>query len=100
MDTLRHALLWGALLLAGPGCTFNVDPDQGLFSCAEDPDCGPDFECRPQAAGGGLCYREGECGTETCDGLDHDCDGAVDCADADCEGHPCLGGTCTQGVCR
>jgi spore coat protein A len=35
------------------------------------------------------------------DGLDNDCDSAIDCADSDCAGDPaCGGGSCGNGVCE
>jgi hypothetical protein len=65
-------------LAAGASCFFGIDPDEPRFRCEVDKDCGKDFECRPQAAGGGLCYRQGECTDEVCDGQDNNCDGQAD----------------------
>lgn len=74
---MRAALC--AALLLGVGCNWGPDPDAGQFSCNVTLDCGRGFECRPQYAGGlGQCHRVGECGEESCNGLDDDCDGAVD----------------------
>ncbi|MBI3182711.1 MAG: hypothetical protein HYZ28_11290 [Myxococcales bacterium] len=82
--------------LAG-GCRSDVDPDKGRFSCGSDADCGPGWECRPQASGGGLCFLKGACGEESCDGKDDDCDGLTDESFAT-EGQACT--TALPGVCR
>jgi len=109
---VRRAKLHGvmaaaAILAAGVSCTSSVDPNQGRFSCQEQPDCGDGFECRPQASGGGLCFKVGECqDSEVCNGLDDDCNGLVDEAfpeqDRSCAtGRPGVCGpgrqTCTDG---
>ncbi|MEW5743452.1 MAG: MopE-related protein [Myxococcota bacterium] len=95
----RHvALLLLALGLAA--CRSSVNPDQGRFSCTEDKDCGAGWECRPQFAGGALCFRDGECvDTETCNGSDENCDGRVDESFPE-EGNSCLTselGECAAG---
>jgi hypothetical protein len=62
-----------------------------------------DFKTRIGAFGGPSCAAGGCMPTETTemtcnDGLDNDCDGAIDCADSDCAGDPaCGGGGCTLG---
>ncbi len=49
----------------------------------------------PSCAGGGGCTPT-ETTELTCDdGLDNDCDGAIDCADSDCASDPACGGGCT-----
>ncbi len=65
-------------LIALAACT-QLNPNAGRFSCATGADCGEGFECRPQFAGGGRCFRLGEClDTEKCDGADENCDGRID----------------------
>lgn len=84
-----------ALCLAVLGlvsCTSSVDPNQGRFSCAETKDCGDGYECRPQFAGGGRCFKLGECqDQETCNGADDNCDGRTD------ETFPEAGNACLTG---
>src|SRR5579871_1325157 len=71
-------VLWG--LAAAAGCTFGVNPNQpGRFSCVTDKDCGSNWQCVTQAkTGRGLCFPDGMCTPEVCNGLDDDCDGVVD----------------------
>jgi len=94
-------------------CFFAVDPDKARFSCTQDTDCGQDYECRPQAVGGGFCFRLGECGPEACDGRDNDCDGVIDngfdlqsdlahcgqCGQACGDGQVCRAGACGEKAC-
>ncbi len=98
-----------ALAAGAASCLFGVDPDRDRFSCVEQADCGPGFECWPQAAGGALCFRAGECSAEACDGADNNCDGradegfdlATDPAHCGACGNACLEGAgCAQGHCR
>ena len=105
MKTLRRLAPWLGALVLGlcATCTFKVDPDKGHFACAADADCGTGYECRSQAAGGGLCYRLGECTEEVCDSQDNDCDGVADdglCAvGAVCQtSGGCLEGNCGDGL--
>jgi hypothetical protein len=96
------ALIAGVLIGAFVGCTFGVNPDEGSFSCEQDEDCGPGFECVPQSGGdSGLCFATGACAAddETCDGKDDDCNGVVDdvsWAGASCESE--LPGVCRPGT--
>ncbi len=91
---MRALWLWSFVVLAG--CQ-QLNPDVGRFSCAQAADCGEGFECRPQFAGGGRCFRQGECvDSEKCDGADENCDGRID------ETFPEQGAACTTdklGVC-
>ncbi len=99
------ALIAGALLGAFAGCTFEVNPDEGRFSCERDEDCGAGFVCIAQAdrdAGlSGLCFAAGVCADDddTCNGKDDDCNGVVDdvsWAGAACESN--LPGVCRPGT--
>jgi hypothetical protein len=83
----------GVLILAR--CSFGIDPDHGHFSCVNVADCASGQDCIPQADGGnGLCYLQGQCVPETCNGKDDDCDGVVD------NHEPCGGGaTCVDAGC-
>jgi len=89
---MRRALLFSCLALAAAGCQPKTNPNDGKYSCTTDADCGSGYECRPQAAGGGLCYPQGLCAdTETCDGVDDNCNGEVD------ETFPDAGAACDSG---
>ena len=90
------------------GCVFSIDPDKDRFSCLNDGDCGPRYECRQQAVEGRICYPAGQCVPETCDGADNDCNGVVDngfnlqtdAANCGTCGHACAAGqTCAAGAC-
>lgn len=75
-----------------------IDPNQGLFSCTTEADCGEGYECKPQFGGSGRCFRRGTCGvTEICNGVDDTCDGRIDETYAD-EGKPCTS-TTLLGIC-
>jgi hypothetical protein len=90
-----HLFLLGALALAA--CTVKTDPDQGRFSCSNSLDCGDGYDCKPQFAGGGRCYKKGACSDgELCNGKDDNCDGQAD------ESFPDAGAACASaglGVC-
>jgi hypothetical protein len=49
----------------------------------------------PSCAGGGGCTPTETTEVTCTDGLDNDCDGAIDCADSDCASDPACGGGCT-----
>jgi len=70
--------------LGGPICgNGTCDGSQGETPCTCPLDCG-----QPSAGESGLCT----------DGIDNDCDGAVDCADSDCAADP--GCHCPNGACE
>jgi hypothetical protein len=91
------AAVWGA------SCSFHVNPNQGLFSCNSDRDCGGGYQCIPQLGGApGLCFPIGQCGAGQCCDVAHD-GGDLFSDDANCGacGHACAAGTgCDGGVCR
>ena len=90
-------------------CSDGIDDDCDGYVDCDDIDCAGDAACQ---CGNGIC-DPGEdycscptdCGAppaEICDnGLDDDCDGDIDCDDADCFGDPacpsCGDGTCNPG---
>lgn len=95
-------------------CGDGVDNDcDGDVDCA-DADCASDSLCGP-SCGDGVCSGDesscscaADCGAPpsaelTCgDGVDNDCDGDIDCADADCVGlMTCAPAACDgDGVCE
>ena len=84
-------LLCALPLLAFAGCQ-QLNPNVGRFSCDGGTDCGDGYECRPQFAGGGRCFKRGDCvETERCDGADQNCDGRID------ETFPEQGQACVTG---
>jgi hypothetical protein len=90
-----------ALVVVTVACVPSTSPDKGRYSCATGAECGDGFECRPQFAGPGRCYKLGECvNTELCNGTDDNCDGRVDesfpSEDAGCQTTKL--GACTAGV--
>jgi len=66
------------LVVLAAGCKPSVDPNQGKYTCTTTADCGPDYECKAQLAGGSLCFKKGTCFAETCNGKDDDCNGGID----------------------
>jgi hypothetical protein len=78
---MRHHLLgaFAALLLPLAGCSFPVDADTAKINCGPDADCPSGQVCVTQVlTGQGICFLASQCGAETCNGLDDDCDGVVD----------------------
>ncbi len=96
-------------------CTDGLDDDCDAAVDCDDSDCSADPACAGPTCGDATC-DSGEdacnCATDcgappssesSCtDGLDDDCDGAVDCADADCSADPaCAPSGCDgDGVCE
>jgi hypothetical protein len=82
-------------------CSFPLpDPDGGGVP---EPSCG-DGTCNP---GETSCNCAGDCGaapaseTSCSGGIDEDCDGATDCADADCNASPaCAPTSCGNALCE
>lgn len=98
-------------VVLGVACGFAVNPDHGHFSCATDKDCGKGYACHVQVpTGNGLCFQDGECTAEVCDGQDNDCNGVVDdgfdlstdnancgaCGNVCNAGTHCVGGSCLE----
>jgi hypothetical protein len=103
---MRLFLRYTAVVLGaawGASCSFRVNPNQGLFSCNADSDCGRGYQCIPQLGGApGLCFPLGECDAGQCCDVAHD-GGDLFTDDANCGacGHACITGTgCDGGVCR
>lgn len=69
----------------GGGCLFEPDPSR----CAPGSVCDPSFGCV------GMCVPSAPTEVRCRDGVDDDCDGALDCADSDCTGSPLCTSTCT-----
>jgi hypothetical protein len=95
-----------AAILAG-ACTFSVDTEGSLFTCAEDVDCGEGFECVHLRDGIHGCFRVGQCDEPAacpCPGKD-DSDFLTDdrncgrCGTECAEGAGCAGGRCIELVC-
>jgi hypothetical protein len=93
-------------------CGDGIDNDcNGLVDCL-DPNCSDlTLACKSTAQDKGeRCTADLQCrcpdtsGVETAcgDGLDNDCDGQKDCADADCASQPCgaNGLICMAGLCK
>ncbi len=97
MRSLLCAVPFLVFVGVGAGCQ-QLNPNVGRFSCETGADCGAGFECRPQFAGGGRCFKRGDCvEDELCDGADQNCDGRID------ETFPEMGQACVtglQGECR
>lgn len=113
---MRVRLGWLTTLLSSLAltCLPRVDPEVGRYACASHRDCGMGWECRPQVSDGGRCYAQGAClDIEACNGLDDDCNGAVDdgfdfssdaahcggCGRACTEGTRCLEAACREARC-
>ena len=77
ISSLRAWSWCWALVLCG-ACSVSVDPNKGHFGCTRNEDCGTGYGCKAQLAGGSLCFPSGPCTEELCDGLDNDCNGAID----------------------
>jgi hypothetical protein len=70
---------WLTGLLWMAACSFPIDPDSNRFACEDNDACGKGYECRAQTGqDAGICFPEGQCLQEACDGQDNDCDGVVD----------------------
>jgi hypothetical protein len=90
--------LCALLLLSGAaGCKVEF-PDNVPYTCAADADCGGDgYRCTalPDDGPKYCCLPDPE---ELCNGVDDDCDGAIDELDASCYTGP--EGTRDVGICR
>jgi hypothetical protein len=88
---MRRVLCFALLGLLS--CKPATDPNKGRYSCSAAADCGDGYECRPQFAGGGRCFKLGECvAVEQCNGTDDNCDGRID------ESFPEQGVACPTGL--
>lgn len=105
----------GLLAIVPFACRLNVDVGGATFKCATDDDCGKGYVCRPQRGRDvGFCFKEGACrDSETCNGEDDDCNGAVDedfdfqrdddncgaCGRVCSSGSHCEAGRCAEDAC-
>jgi hypothetical protein len=103
MVRLARLSLTAATFAALAACSFRISPNQGLFSCASDKDCGRGYQCIPQLnSPTGLCFPSGQCGpNQCCDVLRDGGDLLTDDANCGACGNACPSGTgCDGGVCR
>lgn len=93
----------GSPACGGASCgPLLCDPGSGTCaSCSTDADCpNPTPRCNTTTGG---CECRPESSTENCaNGRDEDCDGRVDCAEAECTQQPCGpgGALCQNGLCQ
>lgn len=76
LTRVTFAALAAGALLGFATCRVNLGDDKYIFSCATDGDCAGDgYKCAVTAGRGTCCKPTGP---EICDGIDNDCDGAID----------------------
>lgn len=104
--------IWGFLLVLGAACSVPdgdgciLDSDcpigrycqagQCAFDCTFDADCPDGFRCTSHGSCERGCVKTNN-GVEVCDGLDNDCDDAIDEDFADL-GQACSNGGCPEGL--